>query len=98
MEQLPLPDFAAIEARKREDAARKREGLVRRFGDFLEREANGEAEHPALLAKAALEQGSNREALDYLSLEIDRATDAGDEMRRGDLMRWKTALNSTSGN
>ncbi|MFA9262833.1 MAG: hypothetical protein ACEQSB_05825 [Undibacterium sp.] len=94
MEQFPLPDFAAIEARKREEAARKREGLVRRFSEFLEREANGDVEHPAMHAKEALEQGSNREALDYLKLEIDRATDAGDELRRGDLMRWKTSLSS----
>lgn len=94
MEQPPFPDFAAIEARKRQDAERKREGFVLQFGKFLEREAAGDENHPALHAKEALEQGSNREALDYLKTEIDKAEAAGDEGRRGDLMRWKTSLNS----
>ncbi len=96
MEQLPLPDFKAIAAMKRQDAERKREGLFRRFGEFLEREAGGDADHPAEAAREALEVGKTAQALDYLKTEIDKAEAAGDEMRRGDLMRWKTSLNSSS--
>lgn len=70
----------------------KREGLIRRFSQFLDSESGGDASHPAGAAKKALEAGSTAEAVMYLSSEIDKAAVAQDELRRGELMRWKTDL------
>lgn len=71
---------------------RRREGLVRRLGEFLEREAAGDEQHPAALAGKALAAGNTDEAVGYLSGEIDKAAEKGDEARRGELMRWKVSL------
>lgn len=70
----------------------RREGLVRRMSQFLKAESGGDVNHPAEMARLALEAGNNAEVIAYLSHEIDQAEAKGDENRRGELMRWKTGL------
>jgi hypothetical protein len=72
--------------------AKKREGLIQRLSEFLNREANGEAEHPAAIAEKELTAGNAEAVVGYLSSEIDKAAAQGDETRRGELMRWKVSL------
>lgn len=71
---------------------RRREGLVRRLSEFLTQEANGEGEHPAAIAEKSLVAGNAEVTVRYLSSEIDKAAEQGDEARRGELMRWKVSL------
>ncbi len=94
MELYPLPDFEAIDAKKKEDARRRFEGFARRLGEFLSREARGDEEHPAAIAEKALATGDVKAALGYLSSEVDKAVEQGNKARRDDLMRWKTNLSS----
>ena len=71
---------------------KRREGLIRRLSEFLEREAAGDERHPAALAEKSLVAGNYEVAIRYLSSEIDKAAEKGDEARRGELMRWKVSL------
>ena len=92
MEKIPLPDFDAMKAQQMAAEGKRHEGLVRRLSEFLDREAGGDENHPAVLAKEALETGKTTEVIDYLRAQIDKAAETGDEARRGELMRWKVSL------
>lgn len=92
MEQPPLPDFDAMRSQQEISERRRREGLVRRLSEFLTHESDGDADHPAAVAEKSLAAGNPKVAVRYLSGEIDKAAEAGDEARRGDLMRWKASL------
>ncbi len=92
MEKPPLPDFEAMRAQSAAAEQKRREGLIRRLSEFLARESGGESEHPAAVAEKSLVAGNYEVAVRYLSGEIDKATETGDEARRGELMRWKVGL------
>jgi len=66
--------------------AKRREGFVRRLGELLDKESGGDDDHPAALAKKALEAGNDREVNTYPSSEIDKVEALGNESRRGELM------------
>lgn len=92
MEKPPLPDFDAMQAQTAAAEKKRREGLIRRLSEFLSRESGGESEHPAAVAEKSLAAGNVEVAVRYLSSEIDKAAEQGDEARRGELMRWKVSL------
>lgn len=92
MEKMPLPDFDAMKAQRTMAEAKRREGLIRRLSEFLDRESGGDEAHEAALAGKALATGNTEVAVRYLSSEIDKAAKQGDEARRGELMRWKVSL------
>ena len=92
MEKPPLPDFDSMRAQSAAAEKKRHEGLIRRLCEFLARESGGEGDHPAAVAEKSLVAGNYEVAVRYLSGEIDKATEAGDEARRGELMRWKVGL------
>lgn len=92
MEKPPLPDFDAMMVQTAAAEKRRREGLIHRLSEFLTQESHGDTEHPAAVAGKSLVAGNHEVVLRYLSSEIDKAVEAGDEVRRGELMRWKVSL------